>query len=120
MIVKEILNEELLTLSEVKDLLHEIIEERSVPEDQEEELGYELRKAIIHADLFAKSSGAKSRELVNKLNELEKMKPEIAVRIADIMPLSRDELRTVYAKERYTLSEEELDQILDFVSDTIE
>lgn len=117
MIVKEILNEELLTLSEVKDTLNEIMEERS---GREEELGYELRKAINHADIFAKSSGAKSRELVNKLNELEKMKPEIAIRIADIMPLSRDELRTVYAKERYTLSEEELDDILNLVSDSME
>lgn len=117
MIVKEILSEELLTLSEVKETLNEIMEERS---GLEEELGYELRKAISHADLFAKSSGKKSRELVNKLNELEKMKTEIAIRIADIMPQSRDELRTVYAKERYTLSEDELDEILNLVSDAIE
>ncbi|HJH31975.1 MAG TPA: RNA polymerase Rpb4 family protein [Methanosarcinaceae archaeon] len=117
MIVKEILNEELLTLSEVKETLNKIMEERS---GRDEELGYELRKAISHADMFAKSSAAKSRELVNKLNEQEKMKPEIAVRLTDIMPRSRDELRTVYAKERYTLSEEELDEILDLITSAIE
>ena len=117
MIVKEILNEELLTLSEVKEMLNEIMEERS---GRDEELGYELRKSISHADMFAKLSAANSRKLVSKLNELEKMKPEIAIRLADIMPRSRDELRTVYAKERYTLSEEELDEILDFISDAMD
>ncbi len=117
MIVKEVISEELLTLSEVKEMLHGIVEDRS---SREEELGYELRKAINHADMFAKTSAEKSRELVNKLLELEKMKPEIAIRIADVMPQSRDELRTLYAKERYTLTEEELDNILNFVAEAIE
>jgi DNA-directed RNA polymerase subunit F len=43
------------------------------------------------------------------------MKPEIAIRIADVLPLSNDEIRTIYAKERYTLSEDELKQILELV-----
>jgi len=117
MIVKEILSEELLTLPEVKEMLNEIVEDRT---SREEELGYELRKAINHTEMFAKTTTEKSRELVNRLLELKKMKPEIAVRIADIMPLSRDELRTLYAKERYTLTEEELDEILSFVTEAME
>jgi DNA-directed RNA polymerase subunit F len=48
------------------------------------------------------------------------MKPSIAIRIADILPQSRDEIRSVYAKEKYTLSNEELDKILDYVLETIE
>ncbi|WP_292462700.1 RNA polymerase Rpb4 family protein [Methanolobus sp.] len=112
MIVKEILSEELLTLSEVKGILHQIMEERL---QNEEELGYELRKAINHADTFAKTSPEKARDLVNNLTALEKMKPEIAVRIADIMPMTRDELRSLYAKERFTLSDTELDQMLEMV-----
>ncbi len=79
------------------------------------ELGYELRKAISHAEIFSKIGAKKSRELVDELSKLEKMKPEIAVRIADVLPLSNDEIRTIYAKERYTLSEDELKQILDLV-----
>ena len=90
MIVKEVLNEELLTLAEVKDKLTAIAEERR-------EKGIEVSYSF------------------NKLLELEKMKPVIAVRIADILPQSRDELRSIYAKEKYTLSNEELDQILDYV-----
>jgi DNA-directed RNA polymerase subunit F len=112
MIVKRVLKEEGLTLPEVKNILDHIKEER---ETEGKELGYELRKAISHAELFSKISAKKSRELVNELSKLEKMKPEIAVRIADVLPLSNDEIRTIYAKERYTLSEDELKQILELV-----
>jgi len=52
---------------------------------------------------------------VDKLLELDKISPEIAVKIADIKPITRDELRAVYAKERYTLVEEDLDRILDII-----
>jgi len=112
MIVKQVLNEETLTLPEVKNILDNVKAER---EKDGKELGYELRKAISHAEIFSKIGAKKSRELVNELSKLEKMKPEIAVRIADVLPLSNDEIRTIYAKERYTLSEEELKQILDLV-----
>jgi DNA-directed RNA polymerase subunit F len=33
------------------------------------------------------------------------------------MPRTRDELRSIYAKERFTLTGEELDQILSLVSE---
>ena len=117
MIIKEVLSEELLTLAEVKEILSRIVEERK---EQEIEIGYGFRKALHHADQFSKTSGENSRELVNKLLKLEKMKPAIAIRIADILPQSRDEVRSIYAKEKYTLSNEELDQILDYVLETIE
>ena len=117
MIIKEVLNEELLTLPEVKGMLHAIMEERL---KAEEELGYELRKAINHAEMFSKTTPEKARELVNKLLELEKMKPEIAIRIADIMPQTRDELRTLYAKERFTLTDEELDEMLGMVEEAMD
>lgn len=117
MIVKEVLSEELLTLAEVRELLTKIAEERR---EKGLEVGYGFRKSLHHAEQFSKISGEKSRELVNRLLELEKMRPAIAVRIADILPQSRDEIRSIYAKEKYTLSNEELDQILDYVLEAIE
>jgi DNA-directed RNA polymerase subunit F len=112
MIVKQVLKDETLTLPEVKNILDHLKEER---ETDGKELGYELRKAISHAEVFSKISAKKSRELVDELLKHEKMKPEIAIRIADILPLSNDEIRTIYAKERYTLSEDELKHILELV-----
>lgn len=112
MLVKQIISEEIITLSEVKDILEAVREERA---KEDKELGYELRKAISHAEMFARLEPARSRELMNELLKLEKMKPEIAVRIADILPLTNDEVRSIYAKERYTLSEKELKDILELV-----
>ena len=111
MIVKRILQEELLTLAEVKEFLDQIRLDRA----EEEELGYELRRAIRHAELFAKGTAAESRAMVEELMKLEKMTQEIAVKIADVRPITKDELRAIYAKERFTLSEEELNGILDIV-----
>ncbi|MCX9012169.1 MAG: RNA polymerase Rpb4 family protein [Candidatus Methanoperedens sp.] len=116
MIVKQVIREELLTLPEVKEIFNSIKKDR---EKEEKELGYELRKAIAHAEIFSKLTPEKSRELVNELMKLEKMKPEIAARTADILPLSNDEIRSIYAKERYTLTENELKQILELVEKSI-
>jgi DNA-directed RNA polymerase subunit F len=111
MIVKTILKEELLTLAEVKELLEQIKLKRA----DEEELGYELRRAMRHAELFAHGTSEQSRSLVDELMKLEKITPDICVKIADIKPANKDELRAIYAKERFTLDEDELDKILDIV-----
>ncbi|HEX7445431.1 MAG TPA: RNA polymerase Rpb4 family protein [Methanothrix sp.] len=111
MIVKSVLQEDLLTLAEVKELLDQIRLKRA----DEEELGYELRRAIRHADLFAKGTAEESQAMVAELMKLEKMNKQIAVKIADVRPTSKDELRAIYAKERFTLSEEELNSILEIV-----
>jgi len=111
MIVKRVLQEDLLTLAEVKEILDQIRLKRA----EEEELGYELRRAIRHAEFFAKGTAEESRGIVEQLMKLEKMTPDIAVKIADIRPAAKDELRAIYAKERFTLGEEELNGILDIV-----
>lgn len=111
MIVKTVLAEENLTLSEVKEIFLELTTPRP-----EEEFTYEFRRAFDHVKTFSKLMGSQARELVNELKNLEKMKEEIAIRIADIMPLSKDEVRSIYAKERFSLTEGELDEILDIVA----
>jgi DNA-directed RNA polymerase subunit F len=110
--VKRLVSEERVTLPEVRDTLHSIEASRL---DQGEELSYELRRSIEHANQLSKTTAEKARALVAELEKLEKMKPDIAYRIANIMPVTRDEVRAIYAKERFTLSGEELDQIIDLV-----
>jgi DNA-directed RNA polymerase subunit F len=111
MIVKAVLGEENLTLSEVKEILTELKNPGS-----EEEFTYEFRRALDHVTTFTKLPPEQSRQLVDALKNLEKMKEEIAIRIADIIPLSRDEVRSIYAKERFSLTEAELDEILDIIA----
>jgi DNA-directed RNA polymerase subunit F len=111
MIVKSILQEEILTMAEVREILDQVRLKRA----DEEELGYELRRAIRHAELFSKGTAEESLAMVAELMKLEKINKVIAVKIADVRPVTKDELRAIYAKERFTLSEEELNSILEIV-----
>jgi len=112
--IKALIQEERIALPELKEELQKI---ESIRRDSGKEMSYELRKSIEHATVTSKTSVEKSQSLVEALLKLEKMKPDIAYRIANIVPKTRDELRAIYAKERFTLTGEELDTILDLVSE---
>lgn len=112
-IFKETIEEEYLTVSEAKELLAGVESERVA---EERELRYELARAIDHVNRFGTLDPAESRELVADLQELEKVDEVTAYKIADLLPQSRDELRAVYAQERYALDGDELDEVLDVVA----
>jgi DNA-directed RNA polymerase subunit F len=107
-------SEEYLTVSEVKTFLEDVEAERAADEDRE--LRYELARAIEHVNRFAHLDPAQSRDLVEELLDVEKVDATTAIKIADLLPQSRDELRTVYAKERYALDGDELDEVLNVVA----
>jgi len=110
--VKRIVSEEPILLPELRETLLAVEAARL---ESGEEMSYELRKSIEHANHLTKTSAEKARDLVDALMELEKIKEEIAYRIANLMPRTRDELRAIYAKERFNLTPDELDEILDLV-----
>jgi len=112
--VKGVMGEERITLSELKEILTEVAGAR---QEEAAEMSYELRRSIDHATHLARNTPEQAKDLVASLLKLEKMKPDIAYRITNIMPRTRDELRAIYAKERFTLTGEELDQILALVSE---
>lgn len=112
--VKGVLGEERVTLAELKEVLTQVADSR---QEDATEMAYELRRSIDHSTHIAKNTPDHARALVDALLKLEKMKPDIAYRIANIMPRTRDELRAIYAKERFTLTGEELDQILALVAE---
>jgi len=114
-IFKEKLDEEYLTAAEVKEELQAVEEQRA--EDEDRELRYELARAIEHVNRFALLDPEESRELVGRLEALEKVDEATAHKIADLLPRDRQELRSIYAQERYSLSGEELDEILNVVAE---
>ena len=113
-IFKEKLDEEHLTISEAKELLAEVEADRAADEDRE--MRYELARAIEHVNRFALLTPEESRELVDELLELEKVDEATAYKVADLLPQDRDELRAVFAQQRYSLSGDELDDILNVVA----
>ena len=116
-IFQEIVSEEYLTVSEVKEYLQKIEKERSLDEDRE--LPYELARTIEHVNRFSVLGAKEARELVNKLIELDKVNTLTACKIADLLPQSRDELRSVYTQNRHNLDGEELDKILVIVAEYV-
>ena len=112
-IFKEVVDEEFLTISETKELLADIEAERALDEDRE--MRYELARAIEHVNRFAVLDAEESRELVAELTELEKVDEATAYKIADLLPQDRNELRSVFSQGRYTMSGDELDDVLDIV-----
>jgi len=112
-IFKEKLDEEYLTVAETKEILADIELERA--EDEDREMRYELARAIDHVNRFADLDPAESRDFVGELLELDKVDEPTAYKIVDLKPRDRDELRAIYAQERYSLSGEELDDILNVV-----
>lgn len=113
-IFKEIIDEEHITIAETKELLAELEAERG--QDEEWEMRYELARAIEHVNRFSTMSAEDSRAFVEELEALENVPESVAYKIADLIPEDRDELRAIYAQERYSLSGDELDEILDIVA----
>ncbi len=113
-IFKEKLDEQYVTTSEAKEILVEIESERAADEDRD--LRYELARAIEHVNRFADLDAGESRELVEELAEFDRIDASTAVKIADLLPEDRTELRSVFAQERYSLDGDELDDVLDVVA----
>ena len=117
--VKKVISEEMMSLPELREVLISIRDQRTGGDSETETsartISYELRKSIDHADSLGKCDPSTAKALASELNGLEKIRPEIACLIVNIMPESHDELRAIYAKERYTLLPEDLDQILDIL-----
>jgi len=113
-IFKEKVDEEYLTTAEAKAILAEIEADRAA--DEERELRYELARAIEHVNRFGHLDAEESRELVEALVDLDPIDVSTAVKITDLLPEDRTELRSVFAQERYSLDGEELDEVLSIVT----
>ena len=101
----------LVTLSEVKDLL---VREQGSRQD----LSYEQKLALDHADHFVKLTPDKARELVDKLLALGgRINEYYAHRFADLMPTHADDVKAVFARERSVPDDAEIERILAAVRD---
>lgn len=109
MIAKELKEEKPVTSSEAKTILDKL--SKSV-----KELNYEQRITAEYLKKFSGLSTTKSKKLVEELLELnQKIKPDLAVKIADLQPKDEEDVRAIFAKERFTLTKEEIKAILELV-----
>ena len=97
-----------VSISEVKSILKKIEKDR-------EELLYEQKIALEHAHKFAKLNLKTTKDMINELLKHEFLKEIHAYKIADLLPETVDDVKTIFAKERINLNEREIKEILDIV-----
>ena len=101
----------------VRDLLLEANERR-------QHLTYEQKAALFHAEWAASENrnGIKTdpevfQSMFSRFAALEALEkyPEIAAKLAEIMPLHPDDVRAVIASKRITVTEDAVRQIIEIV-----
>jgi DNA-directed RNA polymerase subunit F len=97
-----------VTLAEVKNILKKVSKDR-------EDMLYEQKIALEHATKFAKLPVKKTEDMVKELTKLEFISEIHAYKIADILPQNEDDIKTIFAKERITIGENEVKKILEIV-----
>jgi DNA-directed RNA polymerase subunit F len=107
MIGKQTINNKPVTLAEVS----EILEDRK----KDGELGFEQQATFDYASKFSKLSKKKASEMLEELMKNEKIKPDFAVKIVDILPKNAAQLRLILAKGRYDLTSSEIEDVLKIV-----
>jgi DNA-directed RNA polymerase subunit F len=97
-----------VSLSEVKNILKKVSKER-------EELLYEQKIAMEHAQKFAKLPVKKTEDMIKELKGLDFLRDIHVYKIADLLPSTEDDVKTILAKERISAGETEIKKILGIV-----
>ncbi len=104
MIGKKSITAEPVSLAEAKEL----IEQRK----NDGELSYEQNLTLEYTKKFAKQSADDARALMNELAQMPNITRRHAVELVDIFPKNLDELRLIFSKEHFTLTDEQLQGVL--------
>lgn len=96
-----------VSLAHVKQMLAEEAGRRPLPR--------EALLAQSHVELFARLPPEATEKLIAALRTLPFVDAAMAVKLADLMPQYREELRLLYSKERMLLDEEQLTRLLELL-----
>lgn len=110
----QVLNENPLTLVELKDKLTNL-------KKRDKELSERGNKTKEYLDMFTSLTPKKVEVLKKKLNDLNvsRLKARHVAMIINVLPEDIDSLRTVFSGETITVKQEDLKRIVDVVNDYI-
>jgi DNA-directed RNA polymerase subunit F len=100
-------DKKMVTLAEVKDILSE--------RQNDGELTAEQKLALDHAQKFSRVDSKKAKKLVKELTELGFVSEVNAVKLADILPSTADDVRLVFSKERASVEKKDIEKVLSVV-----
>ncbi len=104
---REIVKEEELTLPKVKMLLEQ--------RQKDGELSHLQKLTYDYSSKFSKIDAEKADALIARLKE-EGISPTLAVQIANILPTSVEELRTIFSAESRPVLPSELEKLLSIIN----
>jgi len=93
-----------VSLSEVSEILNKV---------SEENLGFEQSKTLTYAKKFTKVSKEDADLMAKELMENDKITRSKAVKIIDLMPQNAGEIKAIFSKETFALSDEEISSIVE-------
>lgn len=102
MIGKKTLDVNPIPAAEVKEILEEFSEKN--------ELSYEQNLTLAHVTNFQKLPLEDTEKLIKELESIVKTK--YAIRIADLMPKDIADLRLIFAKEKFPMKKDEMEDVL--------
>ena len=103
------MEENYLSLAEVKNLLEKEKDARGA-------LSPEQTAALQHVQLFSRLGVTKAKDLIKELLDIPMMTLPNAIKIVDILPNHPDDVRAILAKERYALSKDDTERVLQTVA----
>ena len=83
-----------------------------------EQIQYEHKLALDHVRVLAQSTPEISKAIIEKVSDLEHVDEYYAAKIADILPMHPDDVRSIFARERFSLGRDEIDSIINAVRET--
>lgn len=108
MIGRKTLDEKPITMAEVLGVLSTKDPETMI---------YEQKNALDHLQKFNRLKAKDAKELVEKVLKVnEKFKPHHAVKVADLLPVDEGDVKAIFAKERFSLTKEEIKALLEVVA----
>jgi DNA-directed RNA polymerase subunit F len=93
------------SMPEAKEIMQKI--------EKTKELSYEQKIALEHLKKFTKLKEEDAKKCLEELSKVLRMSPETIVQIVNIMPKNPDEVRLIFAREKFSLKEEEINKILE-------
>ncbi len=107
------LRERYVSLPEVRKILERKEKEYS---SEGKEMLYEQRRALEHARASSKLKLKDVNEMIKKLEELNlDLSEDQLIKICDLLPETVDDVRAIFAKERFRYAEEEIKKIIDIL-----
>ena len=84
-----------------------------------EQIKYEHNLALDHVQKISAINLEQSKAIIENLQELGHVNVYYATKIADILPQSPDEVRAIFARERFSLVNDEIERIITVVKENI-